>query len=129
MERSQDGTYESGKATFLQRAAEAYDRMLQEDQEQMITFDQMEDRALEVGGKLECWLVEQSLAGAASRKDRQPGCCPQCHKVLNLGPPEERSVLGRVGEVKLSRAKGYCASCRRFFSPGGHATETERRRL
>lgn len=119
------GMDESRKAEFLRQAAEAFERMMKEEQEQMITFEQMEDRALEVGAKLECWLLEQSLADAASRKDSQPGCCPKCRKPLEMSPPEERSVLGRVGKVKLKRAKGYCASCRKSFSPGGHAIETK----
>ncbi|MCY3022126.1 MAG: hypothetical protein NTW87_24200, partial [Planctomycetota bacterium] len=56
------------RAKFLEEAGADFDRMMKEDQEQMITFDQMEDRALEVGGKLQRWLVEQCLAKAARRK-------------------------------------------------------------
>ena len=116
---AQDAGEANRKAEFLRRAAEAYDRMLKEDQEQMITFEQMEDRALEVGGQLERWLLEQSLAGAAGRKATQPARCPQCGKALNLSPPEERCVQGRVGPVPLKRPIGYCASCRKSFSPAG----------
>ena len=126
---AQDAGEANRKAEFLRRAAEAYDRMLKEDQEQMITFEQMEDRALEVGGQLERWLLEQSLAGAAARKAAQPACCPKCGKPLNLSPPEERRVEGRVGPVPLQRPVGFCASCRKSFSPAGRTTETERRRL
>ena len=121
---AQDATQESRKAEFLRRAAEAYDRMLKEDQEQMITFEQMEDRALEVGGELERWLLEQSLAGAAVRKAAQQACCPQCTKPLNMSPPEERCVQGRVGPVPLKRPIGFCPSCRKSFSPSGCAIET-----
>jgi uncharacterized protein with PIN domain len=109
---------DGGRAEFLRRAAEAYDRMLKQDQEQMITFEQMEDRALEVGGKLECWLLERSLATTAERNEGQPACCPQCRKPLEMKPPEERRVLARMGEVGLRRTQGYCASCRKSFSPG-----------
>ena len=111
------GREEEQKAEFLRQAEEAYDRMMKEDQEQMITFEQMEDRALEVGGKLERWLMEQRLAFAARRKGGETGCCPRCHKPVTLSPPEERQVTGRVGEVKLARARGYCPSCRKAFSP------------
>jgi len=114
---------DSRKAEFLRRAAEAYDRMMKEDQEQMITFEQMEDRVLEVGGKLERWLLEQSLAGAVARKAAQAACCPKCGKPLNMSPPEERCVRGRVGEVSLRRPIGLCPSCRKGFSPCGRATE------
>ena len=117
---------EARRAEFLRRAEEAYERMTKEDQEQMITFEQMEERALEVGGKLECWLLEQSLGAAAERKQGQPACCPQCHKPLRMEPPEERRVLARTGEVVLRRAQGHCASCRRSFSPGGRTAKTQR---
>ena len=126
---AQDGARQSGKAEFLQRAAEAYDRMTKEDQEQMITFEQMEDRVLEVGGRLERWLLEQSLAGAVARKAAQQACCPKCHTPLNMSPPEERCVRGRVGAVSLERPIGLCPSCRKGFSPCGRPTEAQRRGL
>lgn len=122
-------TEDAKRAEFLRRAGEAFDRMTKEDQEQMITFEQMEERALEVGSKLECWLLEQSLAAAAERQRDQTACCPQCHKPLRMKPPEERRVLALTGEVTLQRAQGYCTSCRKSFSPGGRATEAQRRGL
>jgi hypothetical protein len=114
------------RAEFLERAEVAYDRMMNEDQEQMITFDQMEDRALEVGGKLERWLMEQCLAEAARRKaPAQTACCPQCGKTVPLaGTPKERSVRGRTGDVAVQRHEGYCPSCRKAFFPSGPAAET-----
>ena len=120
---ARDGAQGSGKAEFLRRAAEAYDRMMKEDQEQMITFEQMEDRVLEVGGKLERWLLEQSCAGAVARKAAQQACCPKCDTPLNMSPPEERRVRGRVGDVPIKRPIGFCPSCRKGFSPRGRATE------
>jgi uncharacterized protein with PIN domain len=120
---AQDAGQDSRKAEFLRRAAGAYDRMMKEDQEQMITFEQMEDRALEVGGKLEHWLLEQRLAGAVKRKAAQQASCPKCGRPLDMGPPEERAVQGRVGKVLLDRPIGYCPSCRKGFSPCGRATE------
>ena len=126
---AQGRAQEGGKTEFLRQAAEAYDRMMKEDQEQMITFEQMEDRVLEVGGKLERWLLEQSLAGAVARKAAQQACCPKCKTPLNLSPPEERCVRGRVGAVSLERPIGFCPSCRKGFSPCGRATEAQRRGL
>ena len=123
---SERSVQESGRAEFLRMAAEAFDRMLKEDQEQMITFEQMEDRALEVGGKLERWLLETRLMGAGQQTAKRTACCPKCQKMLALAPPEERAVLGRVGEVKFNRAKGYCGSCRKTFFPSGRAIETGR---
>lgn len=109
------------RAKFLEEAGAAFDRMLKEDQEQMITFDQMEDRALEVGGKLQRWLVEQCLAKAARRKAAAaPACCPKCGKTLQFAPaPKERRIRGRTGEVAVERHEGYCPSCRKAFFPSG----------
>ena len=117
------------KDAFLKLAEKAYDRMVKEDQETMITFDQMEERALEVGSKLECWLMEERLAMAADRKSEEKARCPTCRKPLRMGDPEERSVLARTGVVKIRRAQGYCASCRRSFSPGGRTIGVRRGRL
>jgi uncharacterized protein with PIN domain len=113
------------RAKFLEEAGAAFDRMMKEDQEQMITFDQMEDRALEVGGKLQRWLVEQCLAEAARRKAAAPSaCCPQCGKALQFAPaPKERRIRGRTGEVAVERREGYCPSCRKAFFPSGPSVE------
>ena len=120
--------HETRKAEFMREAGAAFDRMMKEDQEQMITFDQMEDRALEVGGKLERWLMERCLAEAARRKSAAGlACCPQCHKPLQCGAkPKERRLRGRTGEVSFPRPEGYCPSCRKAFFPSGRDVETGR---
>ncbi|MBA2704749.1 MAG: hypothetical protein H0U60_12960 [Blastocatellia bacterium] len=120
--------YEKKKTEFLREAGEAFDRMMKEDQEQMITFDQMEDRALEVGGKLERWLVEKRLAEDARQKtEGSQGCCSQCRKPLQLAPtPKERRLRGRTGEISFQRQEGYCPSCRKAFFPSGSGVETGR---
>src|SRR3989442_13979530 len=108
-----NGEYETKKADFLRQAAEAFDRMMKEDQEQMITFDQMEDRALEVGGKLERWLVGRRLEDAWQKASGTLACCPQCRKPLELAPvPKERRLRGRTGAVSFQLQEGYCCSCR-----------------
>ena len=112
--------YERGKAEFLKQAAEAYDRMMKEDQEQVITFDQMEDRALEVGSKLECFLMERRLTDAAAQRNDLAACCPQCSKPLRVSATlKARQLRGRTGKVSYQRREGYCASCRKAFFPSG----------
>ena len=119
--------YEKQKAEFMREAAAAFDRMMEEDQEQMITFDQMEDRALEVGGKLECWLMERRLAEAARKKSATQAECPQCHKLVQIvATPKKRGLRGRIGAVSFMRQEGYCPSCRKAFFPSGHNAETGR---
>jgi uncharacterized protein with PIN domain len=112
----------------LKEAGAAFDRMMKEDQEQMITFDQMEDRALEVGGKLERWLMERCLEEAARQRFAATSvCCPHCHKSLPFkGSAKKRSLRGRTGTVSFERKECYCPSCRKAFFPSGCNTETGR---
>lgn len=118
---------EARKAEFLQQAGEAYDRTLKEDQEQVITFTQMEDRVIEVGTKLEQWLLEECLKGARL-KAGEAVCCPKCRKPVPRPREEEevRRILGRCGPVEFERTRYSCPSCRKVFSPSGSAAATER---
>jgi len=50
-----------GRELFMQRAAEMYDRMTLHDREQLITFTQIEDRALELGRQLETLAIEHCI--------------------------------------------------------------------
>lgn len=114
----------SGKAEFLRRAAAAYERMMKEDQEQVITFEQMEDRALEVGRKLETWLMHECVQEAERAKAAEPtACCPRCHKPLQMSSAKEREVRARCGPVAITRPQGYCPSCRKSFFPSGPTVE------
>ena len=119
--------YEKKKAEFMREAAAAFDRMMQEDQEQMLTFDQMEDRALEIGGKLECWLMERLLAETARKKFATLAECPQCHQQVRIvANPKKRGLRGRTGQISFVRQEGYCPSCRKAFFPSGPGAETGR---
>lgn len=122
---------DSGKEEFLCQAAKAYDRMMKEDQEQMITFDQMEDRALEVGARLKIWLMERLLAETSKKKAFQEHpCCLRCKRPLEMSKtPKKRIMRGRTGKVSFARDEGYCPSCRKAFFPSGPDTEVGRRRL
>ena len=115
----------AAKAEFLKMAGEAFDRMMLEEQEQVITFEQMEDRALEVGAKLETWLVERQVAGAGRRASAGPvPCCPRCHQPLRMTGGKARKVRARTGPVQFTRPEGYCTRCRKAFFPLGRASET-----
>jgi uncharacterized protein with PIN domain len=123
----ENADYQADKAEFLKQAAAAYDRMMRSDQEQMITFDQMEDRALEVGSKLERFLMERRLADAARETETQTARCPHCRQPRKTTPSgKPRRLRGRTGEVLFQRQEGYCPSCRKAFFPSGHGVETGR---
>jgi uncharacterized protein with PIN domain len=96
--------------------------MMVEDQEQMITFTQLEDRALEVGGKLQRLLLEERLSqGARAVQVGTEVRCPKCQKVVGESNKqvEERRVEGRAGPVLFRRGQYHCPSCRKVFSPSG----------
>ena len=114
----------SGKVEFLRRAEAAYERMMKEDQEQMRTFEQMEERTLEVGRKLETWLMHECLEETARARAAGPAAgCPRCHKPLRMLSAKEREVRARCGPVAIRRPQGYCPSCRKAFFPSGPAVE------
>jgi len=111
---------EARRAEFLQRAEEAFDRAMKEDQEQMITFTQMEDRVMEVGAKLEQWLLEACLQEAEGQV-AEAVCCPKCRKPVPRSSEKEeaRRILARLGPVEFERVRHVCPSCRKVFSPLG----------
>lgn len=122
-----EASEESRKAEFLRRAGEAYERTLKEDQEQMITFTQLEDRVIEVGTKLEQWLLEECLK-EPGRNAEEAVCCPKCRKPVPRPREEEeaRKILARFGPVEFERMRYVCPSCRKVFSPSGYPAATGR---
>jgi uncharacterized protein with PIN domain len=122
-----EASEEARKAEFLRRAGAAYERTLKEDQEQMITFTQMEERVIEVGTKLEQWLLEECLQ-ETRRHAAEAVCCPKCRKPVPRPREEEeaRKILGRCGPVEFKRMRYVCPSCRKVFSPAGYSVATGR---
>ena len=106
------------KAEFLKLASEMYDRAVSEDQEQLVTFDQIEDRALAVGGEMQRHLVRELLGGR--ERGGETVCCPRCKgEVRALAGPRRRKLRGRTGEIEFGRRECYCPSCRKAFFPSG----------
>ena len=117
---------EQMRRAFQQRAGEAFDAMFDEDQqEQLITLTQREDRILEKGAELQAWLMEQHLSTdplgepAAAEAIR----CPKCRRLgvrePNETEPVPRSVTTRAGEQQFQRGRYRCPSCRTVFFPLG----------
>jgi hypothetical protein len=106
------------RAAFMELAGQMYDRMFGSD-EALITFTQREDRALELGEKLQTALMEQHLAGdpLAQPAEKSPVCCPDCRQAGRLQKSDKRQLQARTGTVRWSRAIYFCAHCRRTFSP------------
>lgn len=110
---------------FVQEAGRTFDRMLGSDgQNGLVTFEEREERACELGDALTRRLLEEHLAadGAADPEGEVP--CPICGRPVPCESPEEvemekRQVKTRRGEADFERAARRCKPCRRVFFPRG----------
>jgi uncharacterized protein with PIN domain len=111
------------RAEFLDRAAQAFDRMFGSDgQNGLVTFQEREDRACEVGDELTRWLMAEHLAldpvgGASVERD-----CPICggpvrYESSGQAELELREFQTRRGKIEYRRAAARCPRCRKIFFP------------
>lgn len=111
------------RAEFLRQASEGFDWMFDpKRQEDMRTFTQREDRAMDIGTELARWALEHHVGEDAQAKPSSAagGVCPQCGGMspgAHEAAREAREVESRAGEVVLERPGGYCPHCRRRFFP------------
>jgi hypothetical protein len=119
------------RAAFMDEAGRAYDRMLGDDgQDGLVTFDEREDRACELGDALTRRLLADHLAADEAADPGVAVACPHCGTAVRCDAPERaeraeraeretREVRTRRGSVKLTRAARRCSRCRRIFFPVG----------
>ena len=114
---------------FLAEAATAFDLMFDPSlAADLVTFDQREQRALELGQQLVIALLQQHAnhdptADPAPQPAAPPGC-PRCRRPgRRVTRPGEalpaRRVTTCAGEVTLRRARYRCTTCRVVFFPPG----------
>ena len=117
------GNHATRRAAFQELAGQMYDQMFGvEEQHQLITFTQREDRALELGEKLQTALLQEHLARdpLAQPVESRKACCPDCGQPCQQQHNNKERVLrARTGETRWERAVYYCTHCRRAFSPSG----------
>jgi hypothetical protein len=110
---------------WLAHAAAAFDLMFHPDhQPDLITFDQRESRACELGRDLSAWLIQQHANAdelARPAADREV-VCPRCgrparRKAEPGASPPARRLTGLSGEVELQRDRFTCTACRVVFFP------------
>jgi hypothetical protein len=108
---------------FLEEAGKAFDRMLGADgQNGLVTFEEREDRACELGDALTRRLLEEHLAADEMADPDEAVVCPFCGRPVPCPVPaevelEKREVQTRRGPVEFERAARYCKPCRRVFFP------------
>ena len=106
---SRDERFES-RSEFLRMAGDAFDAMFDSDQqEQLITLTQREDRVLQRGAALQHWLLERHLASDPATSPKGGVRCPKCK---GEGVPDKsdatmvpRRVTTRAGPQELARRK------------------------
>ena len=112
---------------WLAHAAAAFDLMFHPDhQPDLVTFDQREARACELGRDLSAWLIQQHANAdelarpAADREVRCPKCGRPARRTTAPGePPPGRRLTGLSGAVELRRDRFTCTACRVVFFPPG----------
>jgi hypothetical protein len=123
-----DPSPEERRRRFLSHAAAAYDLMFAAPyQDQLVTFDQREERACELGRDLAAWLLQQHANAdplAHPTAEPVPPTCPKCGRsgrwVTEADePPPGRRLTTRTGAVTLHRTKARCTTCRVVFFPPG----------
>jgi len=113
------------RCAFVEEAGRAFDQMLGDDgQNGLVTFEEREDRACDLGDGLTRRLLADHLAADESTHPGVEVACPICGKAVHCDAPdkvkrEKRQVRTRRGEVELARAARRCSRCRRIFFPAG----------
>jgi hypothetical protein len=113
------------RAAFTEEAGRAFDQMLGDDgQNGLVTFEEREDRACDLGDALTRRLLSDHLLVDQSANPGIEVACPICGKAVHCDAPqkaemEKRQVRTRRGEVELARAARRCSRCRRIFFPAG----------
>jgi len=115
------------KAEFFEEAGKGFEEMFTEGTlEELVTFQQKEDRACEVVDKLWEWLMEKHVQLDEDKEGALEGnVCPECRQVTTSrgveGEKEEREVVGKRGAIEFKRGGCECKKCRKVFFPSGLA--------
>ena len=121
------GSRDELRRRWLAHAAAAFDLMFHPDhQADLVTFDQRETRACELGRDLTGWLIQQHANAdeSAHPATDQQVLCPRCGRPARRktdpdSPPPGRRLTGLSGEVELRRDQFTCTACRVVFFPPG----------
>ena len=110
---------------YLEEAGQAFDQMLGGDgRNGLVTFEERENRACELGDALTRRLMEEHLSADDAVDPGTQVDCPLCGRPVHCEEPqkvelENRAVQTRRGKVDFERAARRCTPCRRIFFPRG----------
>jgi hypothetical protein len=126
MSRPPRPSREQLRQQFLHQAAQAFDLMFA-DGEDLVTFDQRERRADDLGQTLALQLLQGHAATdpAADPSPDQVVVCPHCQRPAQRQDdpdqllPDRALTIASGQRVLLRRARFRCPACRVVFFPPG----------
>jgi uncharacterized protein with PIN domain len=110
------------RARFASKAMSAFDRMFGSDgQNELVSFDQREQRACEVTDELARWLMAEHVGRDESAGPVEADC-PICGGPVRYESAEEaerelREFQTKRGKIEYRRAACRCPRCRKVFFP------------
>ena len=120
-----DTRREELRRRWLDHAAAAFDLMFDpQAQDQLVTLDQREERACQLGGDWTAWLLQQHVNADPQAAPAQPHAppCPKCarpgRRVTGPDAPlPQRPLTTLTGDVILKREQWRCTTRRVVFFP------------
>jgi hypothetical protein len=108
------------KAALLQRAEALIEQMLDwSEKTAKPNLTQIEDIALDLRQQFGEALSQDEIATQAQRTAVELPTCSQCGKAMRPKGPKQKTVLARVGALKIKRSHFYCPTCARGLFPPG----------
>src|ERR1700687_3142618 len=106
------------KVVLLQHAEALIDQMLDwSEHTAQPNLTQIEDIALDLRQQFGAALSQNEIVTQAQNAPVVLPMCPHCGKAMRPKGPKEKTVLARVGELKINRSHFYCPTCERGLFP------------
>ena len=120
MPRAKKLTRAEQKAALIQRAEALIDQMLMwTETTTKPNLTQIEDIALDLRQQFGQALSESALASQENASPVGLPACPQCGKPMRPKGRKDKTVVARVGDLKIIRDYFYCPACERGLFPPG----------
>ena len=120
MPRPKKLTRAEKKAALMQRAEVLIDQMLDwTETTSQPNLTQIEDQALDLRQQFGQALSESAIASQENVDPLHLPACPQCGKTMRPKDKKNKTVVARVGALKLRRSHFYCPACQRGLFPPG----------
>ena len=106
------------KALLLQQADALIEQMLDwSEKTAKPNLTQIEDIALDLRQQFGAALSQDEIAQQAQGTAVELPGCPHCGQAMRPKGPKQKTVLARVGALKIQRSHFYCPTCERGLFP------------